>query len=111
MEYSEPDAIDDLYHILSRRYSSKDIRDIYRIIDDLIGYLTGSGKYAFHYNKYTIIIQCLKRLYKYYPHGIEIVHSYSSYISEQLRQIRKEEAREQHDKKRDSFFCKYCVIF
>jgi hypothetical protein len=110
MEYSEPDAINDLCHALHRRYCKKDIRDIHRIINDLLDQVTGDGKYAFHYNKYTIIISCLKKFYKDYPHGKEIVHSYSSYISEQLHKIRQEELRETNQNNRRSFFCKYCII-
>jgi hypothetical protein len=110
MDYSEADAVNALYHQLCMKYSQKDIREIYRMIQDLIEHLTGHGKFAFHYNKYTIIMNCLKRFYNDYPHGKEIVHSYSSYISEQLHQFKQDEMTRRHEKNRKSVFCKYCVI-
>lgn len=109
MVYSESDAIYELHQIVMKKYSNTDIRQIHRIIHDLMSRLTGNGEYAYHYNKYTIIMSCLQLLYKDYPHGKEIVLSYSTYISEQLQHLRLEEYQKKQETNRSSFG-RYCVL-
>jgi hypothetical protein len=110
---TEEDAIRELGKRIQHRFSHDDIRDIYRIIHLLLEVLTENEHYVHHYNKHHIIMQCLYRFYAGYPHSRVAVHSYSAYVSERLREIKRDKNNKQWDADRKTertSFCRYCVI-
>ena len=107
---SEDEIAIQLIYKFKNNYSNKDIRDIHRIIHLLLDVLTEDEQYKHHYNKYTIIMSCLHRFYAAYPNHNTIIHSYSSYVSERLHEIKKEAYEKDYSNQRKSSFCKYCVI-
>jgi hypothetical protein len=108
---SENEVICELVSHIQRKFSHEDIRNIYRIINLLLEFLTEDGKYNYHYNKHHIIMQCLYRFYQSYPCGNVTIHSYSAYISERLREIRRNENRKKMEKDNGRISCRhYCVI-
>ena len=107
---SEEEAIHTLSQLLEKRYAKDDIRDIYRIIHLLLDLLTEDEHYHHHYNKHHIIMTCLYHFYLRYPHGREIVHSYSVYVSEKLHALKRVEWEKRREETRQSSFCRYCAI-
>lgn len=107
----EEDAIKELEERLHRRFSSHDIRDIYRIIHFLLDILTENEQYNHHYNKEHMIMKCLYRFYASYPESRIAIQSYSVYISERLHEIKRNQySVERERENRRSSFCRYCTI-
>jgi hypothetical protein len=107
--YSEEDDIKELHRLISSHYK-ENIQYIYKVICKLISYLTEDSRFNHHYNKYLIVVSCLERCYHWHPHHKEIIHSYHSYISEELHRLKSEEYEKRTKERRHSSFCRYCVI-
>jgi len=102
---SESDAVQRLSAQLEHRYAKDDIRDIYRIIHDLVDHLTVDPLYDHHYNKHLIIMNTLHRFYAAYPHSYVVIHSYSVYVAERLHEIKQQQKQKEKDNERTSCHC------
>lgn len=108
---TEEDAIIELGERLHHKFSSHDIRNIYRIIHFLMDILTENEHYTHHYNKHHIIMKCLYNFYASYPDSRIAINSYSVYISEHLHTIKRNQNKVKREQEnRHSSFCRYCII-